>query len=64
MAVMRRLDAQSLRVRVDANNLWRDADEAIQFLRSLDYPFFAIEEPHRRARSARDCSRTTSAIRR
>jgi L-alanine-DL-glutamate epimerase-like enolase superfamily enzyme len=42
---MRRLDAQSLTVRVDANNLWRDADEAIQFLRSLDYPFFAIEEP-------------------
>jgi len=34
-----------LRVRVDANNLWRTADEAIAFLRSLDYPFHAVEEP-------------------
>jgi L-alanine-DL-glutamate epimerase-like enolase superfamily enzyme len=45
MAIMRGLDAESVRVRVDANNLWNDADEAIGFLRSLDYPFFAIEEP-------------------
>jgi len=45
MGVMRRLDAQSIRVRVDANNLWSDADDAIRFLRSLDYPFSAIEEP-------------------
>ena len=45
MAVMRSLDTESIRVRVDANNLWSDADEATQFLRSLDYPFFAIEEP-------------------
>jgi L-Ala-D/L-Glu epimerase len=34
-----------IRVRVDANNLWKGADEAIPFLRALDYPFFAIEEP-------------------
>ncbi|MGH8718511.1 MAG: mandelate racemase/muconate lactonizing enzyme family protein [Burkholderiales bacterium] len=33
------------RVRADANNLWRDADEAIAFLRKLDYRFCAIEEP-------------------
>lgn len=45
MAVMRSLDTGSVRVRVDANNLWSDADEAIRFLRLLDYPFFAIEEP-------------------
>jgi L-alanine-DL-glutamate epimerase-like enolase superfamily enzyme len=45
MAVMRGLDTESVRVRVDANNLWSDADEAIRFLRSLDYPFLAIEEP-------------------
>jgi L-alanine-DL-glutamate epimerase-like enolase superfamily enzyme len=45
MAVMRSLDAELVRVRVDANNLWSDADKAIRFLRSLDYPFFAIEEP-------------------
>jgi L-alanine-DL-glutamate epimerase-like enolase superfamily enzyme len=41
--VLRQWDG--LRVRVDANNLWRSADEAIWFLRALDYPFFAVEEP-------------------
>ncbi len=45
MAVMRGLDTELVRVRVDANNLWSAADEAIRFLRSLDYPLFAIEEP-------------------
>jgi len=35
----------STRVRADANNLWRDADEAIAGVRALGYPFFAIEEP-------------------
>jgi L-alanine-DL-glutamate epimerase-like enolase superfamily enzyme len=45
MAILRGLGMPSLRVRVDANNLWRDADEAIAFLEALDYPFFAVEEP-------------------
>jgi L-alanine-DL-glutamate epimerase-like enolase superfamily enzyme len=45
MAVVRCFDEPSIRVRVDANNLWSDADEGIRYLRSLDYPFFAIEEP-------------------
>ena len=45
MSVMRGLEIEQVRVRVDANNLWTDADEAIGFLRSLDYPFFGIEEP-------------------
>ena len=45
MSVMRSLDTEPVRVRVDANNLWTDADEAIGFLRSLDYPLFGIEEP-------------------
>jgi L-alanine-DL-glutamate epimerase-like enolase superfamily enzyme len=45
MAVMRGLHTEPVSVRVDANNLWSDADEAIRFLRSLEYPFFAIEEP-------------------
>jgi L-alanine-DL-glutamate epimerase-like enolase superfamily enzyme len=35
----------STRVRADANNLWRDAGEAIAALRRLAYPFVAIEEP-------------------
>ena len=34
-----------IRVRVDANNLWRTADEAIAFLEALDYPLFGVEEP-------------------
>jgi L-Ala-D/L-Glu epimerase len=34
-------------VRVDANNLWSDADTAIRALAALDYPFFAVEEPLR-----------------
>jgi L-alanine-DL-glutamate epimerase-like enolase superfamily enzyme len=34
-----------IRVRVDANNLWRTADDATAFLLALDYPFYAVEEP-------------------
>jgi len=34
-----------IRVRVDANNFWRDADEAVLYIQSLGYPFWAIEEP-------------------
>ena len=32
-------------VRADANNLWSDAGTAVSFLRALDFPFFALEEP-------------------
>lgn len=32
-------------VRADANNLWREAADAIDALRALDYPFHALEEP-------------------
>jgi L-alanine-DL-glutamate epimerase-like enolase superfamily enzyme len=45
VAVMRGFETESVRVRADANNLWTSAAEAIRFLRSLDYPFFGIEEP-------------------
>ena len=34
-----------LRIRLDANNLWRDAAGAIGYLKSLGAPVFAIEEP-------------------
>jgi L-alanine-DL-glutamate epimerase-like enolase superfamily enzyme len=34
-----------IRVRLDANNLWENADQAIKYITALDYPFFAIEEP-------------------
>jgi L-Ala-D/L-Glu epimerase len=36
---------ESIRLRADANNLWPGADQAIDALRRLDHPFFAIEEP-------------------
>lgn len=45
MAILREDKNGKLSVRVDANNLWKSANEAIDFLKSLDYPFFAIEEP-------------------
>jgi len=45
IAVVRQWKNSALRIRVDANNLWKSADEAIQFLQMLNYPFFAIEEP-------------------
>lgn len=45
--LLRSWRSESLRVRVDANNLWETADEAIVFLRALDFPFFAVEEPIR-----------------
>lgn len=38
---------QAQAVRADANNLWDDADAAIQALRALDFPFLGIEEPLR-----------------
>lgn len=35
----------SLRLRLDANNLWTSADACIRHLATLDQPVFAIEEP-------------------
>ena len=51
----------SFRVRADANNLWLDAEAAIAGLVSLDYPFFAIEEPIAREQYAA-LSRISEAI--
>ena len=34
-----------LRVRYDANNLWDNADHAIDYLERFAYPLFALEEP-------------------
>lgn len=41
----RRSGDPGLRLRLDANNLWRDTAECIAFLKALDCPIFAIEEP-------------------
>jgi L-Ala-D/L-Glu epimerase len=47
VAALRRLSPQPRRTRVDANNLWHDAEEATGFLISLEHRFFAVEEPIR-----------------
>ena len=41
------LDRPPVRIRVDANNMWQSANDAIAFLRNLRLPLFAIEEPLR-----------------
>jgi L-alanine-DL-glutamate epimerase-like enolase superfamily enzyme len=45
MAVFGKWPENSVRVRADANNLWRDAEEAVRALSRLGYPFVAVEEP-------------------
>jgi L-alanine-DL-glutamate epimerase-like enolase superfamily enzyme len=47
VAVLRRMGLEPLRVRADANNLWEDRQQAIRFIRDLDFPFWAVEEPIR-----------------
>jgi L-alanine-DL-glutamate epimerase-like enolase superfamily enzyme len=43
--VFRNLRDPDLRVRLDANNLWRSAEDCISHINGLSYDFFAIEEP-------------------
>jgi len=38
---------KAAQVRADANNLWSDAAEVIQYVEALNYPFMALEEPLR-----------------
>ena len=42
---LKHLPIKKLRIRLDANNLWKTAVEAVTYLKSLQYPFMAIEEP-------------------
>ena len=51
-------DIARLRIRVDANNLWKDADTAVRHFAALDFPFVGIEEPL--AANALDEMRTVS----
>ncbi len=37
--------APEARIRLDANNLWRDADAALSYLESIECELFAMEEP-------------------
>ena len=45
LAVLDSFDLPARRVRVDANNLWPDADVAVSYLRTLGGSLFAVEEP-------------------
>jgi len=36
---------KNLRIRLDANNQWKTAADAVTYLKCLQYPFMAIEEP-------------------
>ncbi|MGR8946704.1 MAG: mandelate racemase/muconate lactonizing enzyme family protein [Gammaproteobacteria bacterium] len=57
------LQAQTteLRVRFDANNLWRDTNLAIDYLSEFEYPIFALEEPLQ-ARDFNGCKRLYEAL--
>lgn len=42
---LKHLPIKNLRIRLDANNLWKTSAEAVTYLKSLGFHFFAIEEP-------------------
>lgn len=46
ICVLRELKEKII-VRLDANNFWDSAEQALQYIKALDYDFFAIEEPLR-----------------
>ncbi len=35
----------SIKIRLDANNLWKNSRESVDYISELDYPFSGIEEP-------------------
>ncbi|HNP30106.1 MAG TPA: enolase C-terminal domain-like protein [Nitrospirales bacterium] len=43
--LLKELGIENLRIRLDANNLWKNSEEVVAYLEALDYPFLAIEEP-------------------
>ena len=45
IAHFRNRQNQAVRLRLDANNLWRTVADCTSFLAKLGFPFFAIEEP-------------------
>ena len=47
LALLREMGVPHVRIRLDANNLWRDAAEAVRYLELLDAEVFAVEEPLR-----------------
>ncbi|MGE0474072.1 MAG: mandelate racemase/muconate lactonizing enzyme family protein, partial [Nitrospirales bacterium] len=39
------LSLEKMRIRLDANNLWKHPDEAMEYLEALRYAIWAVEEP-------------------
>jgi len=42
---LKHLPIKNLRIRLDANNFWKTVPKAVAYLKSLRYPFLAVEEP-------------------
>ena len=42
---LQQVSIEHLRIRLDANNLWKTATEAVAYLKDLEYSFMAMEEP-------------------
>jgi L-alanine-DL-glutamate epimerase-like enolase superfamily enzyme len=61
LAVFSEWPQSAVRVRADANNLWQHADEAIEAVGRLAFPFFAIEEPIGKGQYA-ELSRVSRAL--
>lgn len=45
IAILKSTTSDDIRVRLDANNLWSNTHDAIQYIQDLDYSVFALEEP-------------------
>jgi L-alanine-DL-glutamate epimerase-like enolase superfamily enzyme len=45
LTLFKKYDQQKIRLRIDANNIWKDAEAAITYIKALSFPVFAIEEP-------------------
>lgn len=45
VSILKSLDIQNLRIRLDANNLWQNADQVVDYIGKLNFSVFALEEP-------------------
>ena len=43
--ILKNANVPNVRIRLDANNLWKTSEEAISYLGQFDCPFLGIEEP-------------------
>jgi len=43
--LLKQLKVEDISIRVDANKLWDDAEEAFSYLNNFEYEFFGVEEP-------------------